>query len=79
MEPIEPDDVSTTSVYAYAGELIVELTARDADADLVVFSYEFDRSPPGSGVTPRGDVEERYVAIVASALESEGYEWIDGE
>lgn len=73
---VEPDNVSTTAVYAYAGELIVELTARDADGDLVVFSYQFDRSPPRSGVTPRGDVEERYAAIVASALESEEYEWI---
>lgn len=70
----EPVQISGSSVYRYAEELIVELTGVDGDGDFVVLSYQFDYTEE-SVVTPKQSVEQAHVDVVASGLDDAGYEW----
>jgi hypothetical protein len=64
-----PDDeaVIGATAYRYAHEVIVEVTCRGADDDLVVYSYAF-RSDDDGELRPAGTVPDRHCEVVADAL-----------
>lgn len=70
-----PTDVEYASVHSYQNEVIVELAIRDADDDLVVYSYQFEYLGENGAVSPKQSVDERFERTVTDALSDHGYRW----
>lgn len=68
--------VRHTSVYTYRNELVVELTARDREGDLVVVSYQFEYAGENGAVSPKQPVEDSFEDIVSEALAEHDYRWV---
>jgi len=75
MTQSESTEITGTSVYPYANELIVELTGLDEDDDFVVFSYQFAYSEDDDTVEPKGSVESHHRPVVERGLSEAGYDW----
>jgi hypothetical protein len=69
----EDEDVVGASAYPYANEVLVEVTCRDVDDHLVVYSYAFDPGDDGL-VSPVEAVPERHREVVSDALAEKGHE-----
>jgi hypothetical protein len=69
----EQEAVVGASAYPYANEVLVEVTCRDADDHLVVYSYAFDPGDDGL-VSPVEPVPERHREVVEDALAEKGHE-----
>lgn len=63
----EQEAVVGASAYPYSHEVLVEVTCRDVDDHLVVYSYPFDPGEDGL-VTPVEPVPERHREVVRDAL-----------
>lgn len=61
------------TAYPYANEILVEVTCRDADDDLVVYSYAFDPGDDGTA-TAAETVPDRHSAVVEEALIEKDYD-----
>jgi hypothetical protein len=69
----EQEAVVGASAYPYANEVLVEVTCRDVDDHLVVYSYAFDPGDDGL-VRPVEAVPERHREVVSDALAEKGHE-----
>jgi hypothetical protein len=69
----EQEVVVGASAYPYSHEVLVEVTCRDAEDHLVVYSYAFDPGEDGA-VSPVEPVPERHREVVAEALAEKGKE-----
>lgn len=70
-----PDDetVIGATAYPYSQEVLVEVTCRDAEDDLVVYSYAFE--PDGNEtVRPHESVPDRHREVVIDALAEKDFE-----
>lgn len=67
------ETVVGASAYPYAHEVLVEVTCRDEDDHLVVYSYPFDPDEDGTAV-PVDTVPERHCQTVTDALAEKDYE-----
>ena len=67
------ESIVDATAYAYTGEVLVEVTSRDADGHLVVHSYAF-RPEEGTTVTPLEAVPDRHASVVGDALAEKGLE-----
>jgi hypothetical protein len=63
----DDEEITGATAYPYAHEILVEVTCRDADGDLVVYSYAFDPADDGTA-TPAEPVPDRHRDVVTEAL-----------
>lgn len=69
----ENEAVIGATAYPYRHEVLVEVTCRDDEKDLVVYSYAFE--PNGEGtVRPFETVPARHREVVVDALAEKDYE-----
>jgi hypothetical protein len=61
------------TAYPYAHEILVEVTCRDGDEDLVVSTYAFDPGDDGTA-TPVDRVPDRHRRVVTEALAEKEFE-----
>jgi len=66
-------EVVTAGVHRFAAELVVEVTCRDEDGHLAVYSYGFDE-PADGRVEPKQEVPGWLADVVDETLAEEGYE-----
>lgn len=66
------DEIIGTSAYPFHDEVLVELTCRDGDGDLMVLSYQFEYNGDGT-LKPLTPVEPDHHDVVRSTLEEDGY------
>ena len=65
------EDVIGTNAYPFTDEVLVEVTSRDADGYLVVYSYQFERTE--QGLRPKGSVDAGHRDAVVEALVKNDY------
>lgn len=63
----DEEAVTGATAYPYTGEILVEVTCRDDEDDLVVYSYAFESDEEGT-VEPSETVPDRHREIVVDAL-----------
>lgn len=61
------------TAYPYTYEVLVEVTCRDAEEDLVVYSYAFEPQDEGI-VRPHETVPDRHREVVVDALAEKNFE-----
>lgn len=66
-------EVLNAGVHGFASELVVEVTCRDEDGHLVVYSYGFDERGDGR-VEPKQELPGWLADVVDETLADEGYE-----
>lgn len=69
----DQETVIGATAYPYAREVIVEVTCRDGDDHLVVYSYAFESSG-GATVRSVETVPDRHCGAVADALAEKDFE-----
>lgn len=69
----EQESVVGASAYPYSHEVLVELTCRDAEGHLVVYSYPFEPHDDGT-CRPVEAVPDRHLEAVTDALAEKDYE-----
>jgi hypothetical protein len=67
-------EVLNAGVHGFASELVVEVTCRDEDGHLVVYSYQFDERADGR-VEPKQEVPGWLSDVVDETLAEEGYSY----
>lgn len=82
-EPDPPQrmtDVTTSEVYRFGSELLVELVGVGERGDVATITVEFDRVDDGSDrVTPREELSPDHEPHVRTALSEAGYSLSDSE
>lgn len=69
----ENEAIIGATAYPYTQEVLVEVTCRDAEKDIVVYSYAFE--PDGEGIVrPFETVPDRHHEVVVEALAEKDYE-----
>ena len=66
-------EVLNAGVHRFTSELVVEVTCRDEDGHLVVYSYGFEELG-GGRVEPKQEVPGWLADVVDETLADEGYE-----
>lgn len=68
------ETVTHTSMFPYREELIIEITGKDANGEVVVRTYQFayDEEQPKT-VRPKGEIPTRHESIVERALGEHDY------
>lgn len=70
---MEGEEVIGASAYEFVEEVLVEVTCRDDDGDLIVYSYPFSGGDNGH-VAAADPVPREHRQIVLQALEDSGYD-----
>jgi len=71
---VPPEEaVVGASAYPYSHEILVEVTCRDPEKGLVVYSYAFEPGDDGTAATVQ-PVPDRHCEAVAAALAETEYE-----